>query len=121
MTCPNFFGHQIQQPWSLMKKRTKKQYTQEYKETCVARAIKIGNISACSREVGLSYGVLLSWIKNPKINRGIKSMSLKDNKDESLELQELKRINARLKEENDILKKATAYFSQKELKKGTRS
>ena len=104
-----------------MKKRTKKQYTREYRETCVARAIKIGNISACAREVGLSYGVLLSWVKNPEINRGPKPMSLKQNKDESLELQELRRMNAKLKEENSILKKATAYFSQKELKKGTRS
>ena len=49
-----FFGQQIQQTWSLMKKRTKKYYTREYREACVARAIKIGNISACAREVGLS-------------------------------------------------------------------
>jgi len=104
-----------------MKKRTKKQYTLEYKETCAARAKKIGNVSACARELGISYGVLLSWVKNPSIYKGQEAMNLKQKKDESLELQELKRMNARLKEENAILKKATAYFSQKELKKGTRS
>jgi transposase-like protein len=93
-------------------------YKQDYRESCVERALRIGNVAACARELNLSYGVLLSWINKFK---GAKDMPKKTTKeqDENRELQQLRKANARLSEEVAILKKATAYFSQKELKRDT--
>jgi transposase len=103
-----------------MKKKTKKQYSTEYKASCVERALKIGNVASCARDLDLSYPTLTSWINISKSNLGQSSSTVVQRLNESKELQHLKRANARLREENSILKKATAYFSQKELKKGTR-
>ena len=103
-----------------MKKKTKKQYSKEYKISCVERALKIGNVATCANELNLSYSTLISWINKSKEDTNPSIKPLLQVKDESKELQQLKRANARLQEEVSILKKATAYFSQKELKKGSR-
>ena len=42
--------------------KTRKNYTLEYRQSCVERAQRIGNVAACARELNLSYGVLLSWV-----------------------------------------------------------
>jgi len=103
-----------------MKKKTKKQYTKEFKDSCVERAHNIGNAAACARELDISYPTLMSWIEKAKTLSGNSPNSLLQKKNESQEVKELKRANARLTEEVAILKKATAYFSQKELKRGSR-
>jgi transposase len=99
--------------------KTRKTYPKEFRRSCVERAFKIGNIAACGRELSIPYGVLLSWVNKAKGDPTMpKKKQIGD--DESGELQRLKKENRRLAEEVAILKKATAYFSQKELPRGTR-
>lgn len=103
-----------------IKVKPRKTYPKEFRRTCVERALRIGNIAACGRELSIPYGVLLSWVNKAKGDPTMPKKTLMGD-DESGELQRLKKENRRLAEEVAILKKATAYFSQKELKRGTRS
>jgi transposase len=105
----------------MKKKQIRKQYGKEYRQSCVERALRIGNIATCARELNMNYGILYSWVNKAKGDNNMPAKKLSQQRDESQELQQLRKANARLQEENDILKKATAYFSQKELRKGTRS
>lgn len=99
-------------------KTSRKRYNAEYKAGCVERAQRVGNIAAAARELGLGYGLLVTWVRRSE--RSSPSTSNPASmKSEGLEIQRLKRELAIAREERDILKKATAYFSQKELKRGT--
>lgn len=80
-------------------------YPKEFRSSCVERALKIGNIAECSRELNLHFSVLSSWVNKSK---GDPTMPNKKQlgDDESQELQRLKKENLRLAEEVAILKKA---------------
>ena len=95
-----------------MKKLPKQEYTAEFKELAVKR-VKAGPLSnwAVAKELGVGDQTLRNWVKafdDGKLNgAGAKVVTA-----EQMELSRVRAENARLKMENEILKKATAYFAK---------
>ena len=89
----------------------KQEYTAEFKELAVKRVKEGQSIGAVARELGLVEQTLRNWVKAAaagKLNgAGAKVVSA-----EEMELSRLRAENIRLKRENEILKKATAYFAR---------
>lgn len=95
----------------------RKQYSPEYKQAAVDKALALGNTSATARTLGIRQSLLHKWIQAFRQSQAV-GKDLVDAKADSGDLQRLRREVARLRMENDILKKATAYFSQSELERG---
>jgi transposase len=75
------------------------------------KLVKEQGLSAgkASKELGLSESVLRRWIAASEIEAGQKpGLTVA----EKAEIRELKRENATLRMERDILKKATAFFAK---------
>lgn len=94
-----------------MKKISKQAYTAEFKELAVKRVADGQSIPAAAKALGLSDQTLRNWIKaaaSGKLN-GVGSRVVTP---EEMELSRLRAEVARLKRENDIIKKAAAYFAK---------
>jgi transposase len=63
-----------------------------------------------AREFGVAARTIWNWGRQAELDSGKRLDGLKT--DEKEELTRLRRENARLKEERDILKKAAAWFAQ---------
>ena len=100
----------------MKEKVTRKRHSLEFKKAAISKAKQSGNVSATARDLGLHVSLLSAWVRSD-LKAKSRGMTLDEAKAEQEEIQRLKRDNARLKEENEILKKATAYFSQSQLKK----
>ena len=89
----------------------KQAYTAEFKELAVKRIKEGQNIGVLAKELGLSDRTLRNWVKakeQGKLNgAGSRVVTAED-----MELSRLRVENMRLKRENEILKKATAYFAR---------
>jgi len=89
-------------------------YTEEFKQECVTLALKSESISQTAKDLGIPEGTLYSWVKS---TTSTSNPSLTKEKQQDLheELKKLRKENARLREDREILKKAAAYFA-KEIK-----
>ncbi len=93
--------------------KEKQPYTADFRESAVKLVLKNDQpIAATARELGVNENTLHTWISKysqPKADGSGHS-------DEHLydELKRLKKENARLKEERDLLKKAAAYFAKEQ-------
>jgi transposase len=89
----------------------KREFTAEFKEQAVKRVKGGLGIGAVSRELGISDQTLRNWVKAfeaGKLNGPeVKAVTL-----EQMELSRVRAENIRLKRENEILKKAAAYFAR---------
>lgn len=93
-----------------MKRIPKQEYTAAFKEQAVAM-VKGGKTAAeAARALGLVEQTLRNWVKLAA--KGKRHQGAKDITPEQMELSRLRGENARLKLENEILKKATAYFAK---------
>ena len=97
-----------------MKKIPKQEYTPEFRELAVKR-VKAGQTAgAVAKELGLIEQTLRNWVKAfdaGKLNGpGTKPVTA-----EQMELSRVRAENLRLKRENEILKKAAAYFAREAL------
>lgn len=93
-----------------MKKIPKQEYTAEFKELAVKRVQAGQTVGAVSRELGLIEQTLRNWVKAAaagKLNAGGKLVTA-----EQMELSRVRAENIRLRRENEILKKAAAYFAK---------
>jgi transposase len=76
------------------------------------------------RDFGISESCLARWLKIADREDGLAPPAAGDRggggKDESAELRELRRRNKLLEQENEILRRATAYFARDVLPKSTR-
>lgn len=92
---------------------TKKNYSIEYKEE-VCKRIEVGREkqSEVCRELGIKVGTLQSWLKRYRENSVKPFVGSGHIKPEDEELKRLQRENRDLREENEILKKAAAYFAK---------
>jgi transposase len=94
-----------------MTNQAKEKYTVEFKENGVKRANESNNIAELARELGLKENTLYNWVykysRPVEVNKAVRT-------DEHLydELKRLKKENARLTEERDLLKKVAAYFAK---------
>jgi len=89
----------------------KQAYTIEFKELTVKRIEDGQSVSRVCKELGLSDQTVRNWVKaaaEGKLNgAGGKVVT-----PEEMEFSRLRAENLRLKRENEILKKATAYFAR---------
>ncbi len=88
----------------------RKSYTEEFKREAVALVEKTGNRSQVARDLGIHLSLLKKWREKLKSNPD-RPFPGKGNP-QNEELAQLKRENARLKEEVEILKKAVGIFSK---------
>lgn len=96
--------------------RKRRSYTKEFKLEAIRLADESGKSTAqIAAELGISANQIYNWKRQyiTKPESAFKNESQLS--EEQTEIQRLRLENARLKEERDILKKATAFFA-KELK-----
>jgi len=93
-----------------MKKRKTNTYTLEFKQSSAKLASESDQpISQTAKDLGVNETTLYGWVTkfnpNQQSKPGDKDALNEENKS-------LRRENARLKQERDILKKAAAYFAR---------
>ena len=90
-------------------KRSRRKYTQEFKQDAVALVIEQGySISQAARSLDISDAILRRWKRDFEDQTNGDALS----PDEREELKRLRRENRELKMEKEILKKASAYFAR---------
>lgn len=94
-----------------MMKIPKQEYTTEFKELAVKRIKEGLTPGAVSKELGVSDQTLRNWVKAAAAGK-LNGAGAKVVAPEQMELSRLRTENGRLKRENEILKKATAYFAR---------
>jgi transposase len=92
-----------------MTKKANKSYTLEFKQSSAKLAVESDQpIAQTAKNLGVNETTLYGWVTKyapkPKQKTIVKSEA-------EQELQQLRKENARLKQERDILKKAMAYFA----------
>ncbi len=86
-------------------------FTAEFKELAVKR-VKVGaSIAATAQELGMSDQTLRNWLKAAAVGK-LNGAGSKVVTPEEMELSRLRAENAKLKRENEIIKKAAAYFAK---------
>lgn len=97
-----------------MKKRVKQEYTTEFRERTIKMVISSDKSTAqIAEDLGLKSSTLYSWMNKAKTDKTEDN----DKNNEQLfdELKRLKKELVEVKEQRDILKKATAYFARESL------
>ena len=89
----------------------KQQYTTEFKTLAVTRVNDGLTAGTAAKELGLVEQTLRNWVKAAAAGT-LNGAGAKVVTPEQMELSRLRAENVRLKRENDILKKATAYFAR---------
>jgi transposase len=94
-----------------MMKIPRQQYTSEFKELSVKRVKEGHSAGAVAKELGLIEQTLRNWVKAAAAGtlNGVGATVVTP---EQMEFSRLRAENVRLKRENEILKKATAYFAR---------
>jgi transposase len=97
----------------------RKRYSAELQEQLV-RLVRAGRTpQELAREFEPSAQAIRNWVKQADLDDGTRTDGLKT--EEREELARLRRENARLKEEREILSKAAAWFAQETEKRSKRS
>jgi len=92
-----------------MNKKNGKRYEEEFKKMIVEPySSKQKTVSQLEREYGISKVTIYDWIKKYSAIQVDEKTSLTNN-----DLNEMRKEMARLREENEILKKAMAIFAKK--------
>lgn len=94
--------------------KTRKKYTREFKIESV-RFLTGSNtlsIAQASRDLGINPNLLARWKKEFQGDRAQAFPGIGHLKPEEEELHRLRRENALLRQERDILKKAAAFFAK---------
>jgi transposase len=84
-------------------------FTEAFKRDAVRLAKERGNTSAVARDLGIHESLLSKW--KQRLQAAPERPFPGQGNPQDAELAQLKRENARLKEENEILKKAVGIFT----------
>ncbi len=88
--------------------RARRSFTREYKRDAVAMVVGDGrSIKSVADGLGIGATTLGAWVKQSRIDSGEREGLTTT---EKAELAELRRENARLRMERDLLKRATAFW-----------
>jgi transposase len=91
--------------------RPRRAFTPEFKaeivELCQRGDRTIGQVA---KDFDLTETAVRAWVKQAELDAGSRTDGLTS--DERAELAQLRRENRRLREDNDILKRATAFFAR---------
>jgi transposase len=97
-----------------MDKRVKAKYTTEFRSRAVSMVISSEKpVSKIAKDLGVKSSTLYSWVNQAKSSDALQSDPDKEQMFD--ELKRLKKELAEVKEQRDILKKATAYFAKESL------
>ena len=92
-------------------RRARRQFSEEFKESAVRLVLDDGKpVGTVARELDLTPSALGMWVQHARAERSHGKTGL--TKAEREELSELRKENRILREERDILKKATAFFAK---------
>ncbi len=87
-------------------------YSSQFKQDTVKLAVESDqSVAQTARDLGVNANTLYTWITKYHQSESPVSKGSGENHPHD-ELKRLRRENARLKEERDILKKAAAYFAK---------
>lgn len=93
-----------------MSKKTKRKYTDEFKEEAVKLISEQGYAATdAARNLGVDPALLSKWKRKIESQNSLGTMSLKE---AQTELAKLRKENKQLKLEREILKKAAAFFAR---------
>jgi transposase len=96
----------------VMTKKTRRRYTAEFKAAAVARLDEPGEtLSSVAQALGVAATQVKTWRLEQQAAGSAEAVARR-NKVEAVELQQLRRDNKRLQEENEILRKASAFFAR---------
>ncbi len=88
--------------------RSRRSFTDEFKRDAVGLVIDEGRrVIDVARSLGVGEGTLGNWVRQARVDRGERAGLTTS---EKAELAELRRENARLRMERDLLKRATAFW-----------
>jgi transposase len=90
--------------------RSKPPYPAEFRARVVELARSGRTIRSLAREFGVTDTSIRNWLRQADLDQGNRTDGLTS--DEKKELSHLRRENARLREEREILKKAATWFAQ---------
>ena len=91
-----------------------RRYPQDLKQTAIEMALqKDRSAKSVAEELGISPKTLYGWLRKYRQEHGKDTKNEVKQESMEAELKRLRRENARLKMEREILKKATAYFASK--------
>ena len=91
-------------------KRLRRSFTKEFKAEVVALVGQPGNSAASvARDLDLTETAVRAWVKQADVDDGRRDGLTTE---QLAELAELRRENRVLREERDILKRATAFFAR---------
>ena len=86
-------------------------YSQEFRENAARQVLVQGKPAAdVGKELGIPDWKIRDWVS--AVRRKESQNQNTNNKSQAAELAELKKRNKQLEMENEILKKATAYFAK---------
>ena len=93
-----------------MSKTARRRFSAEYKEQAVARlAAPEATHSSVARELGITASQLKNWRLEQEAAGS--ADAVRRQKAEAAELSELRRENRRLREEVEVMRKASAFFA----------
>ena len=97
---------------STMARKKRREFTPEYRAEAI-RQVNVGDrtLSQVAKDLGLSMQTLWGWVRQDEVDAG-KGTAAELTTTERDELKQLRREVARLREEREILKKATAFFAK---------
>lgn len=94
-----------------MSRQPRRHFTAEFKVQAVARLSEPGATqTGVAREVGVPASQLKSW--RLELAAAVSAEAIRGQQAEAAELAELRRENRRLKEEVEVMQKASAFFAQ---------
>ena len=103
-----------------MEKLPRQVYTTEFRRQAVEMVTREGlSLAEASRRLSLSPKTLTNWVRrarNGDLPDGATTAPRREVTDMEAELSRLRRENAELRMERDILKKASAYFASESLR-----
>lgn len=89
----------------------RKSYTDEYRADAVKMVVRDRQpVSKVAKSLGISVPTLHGWVQQARLGTGV--FTPKECLEEKARTRELEAENRRLKIENEILNKATAYFAK---------
>jgi transposase len=95
----------------MAEKQTRRSFTEEFKREAVRLAQERGNVSVVARDLGIVQSVLGRWKRSIETGEARLFPGKGNPRDE--EMAKLQRELARVKEENEILKKAVGIFTSR--------
>ena len=101
--------------------RSNKRFTADFKKEAVAFALANADrpLVVLAQELNVGKSTLSTWVRDAQLAQG--KTSKRPLTEEQQEIRTLKKELAHLREVNEILKKATAYFAAPSNQRGTLS